>query len=288
MDDGHTYEKIDLIKWLKSNNTSPMTNQVLKSQQYSPNFALKYQIDQYINTKLKQQEAKRYISELFVPCNSKIIRSSPIVKIQMAGDYNTGKTSFVKYAEFSEYQPTQSTLGLDIKFLQFAKQFRDRTIVVSVRDIPGQFDRFKSMIRSSYRAIHGCILMCSVDAEESINSLKNNWIKEVHEHAPDNVYCAVVLNKYDMLTECGLDQQKLLQYQKVEKLAREFATDNGYPFYTTSCISGAYVHTALKELVDRIVRDQEIWVEILRNISNKNNDNVLDKDCIKGKERRCC
>ena len=105
--------------------------------------------------------------------------------------------------------------------------------------------------------------MCSVDQEKSVKSLKDHWIDQVRESAPDNVYCIVILNKYDLVTEMGLDEQKLLKYKEIEKRARKFATDNGYSFYTTSCLSGAHIHTALKELVDRIIRDEEIWQKLI-------------------------
>lgn len=211
-----------------------------------------------------------------------------MVKIQLVGDAATGKSSFVKYCEFSEFQQTSLTLGPDIKYIQLQKLYRDKTVAVQIRDVPGQFDRFRSLIKSQYRGIHGCVLMCSLDDIESVKSLKKNWIKEVYQHAPDNIYCIVLLNKYDKINESGIDQQTLLQYQKVEKMAREFAQDNGYPLYNTSCATGAYVHTSLKELVDRIVRDQQIWNQLLNTVRNSSKSVLNDNTKVhKPRKRKC-
>eukprot|EP01084_Bolivina_argentea_P112101 199960_1 len=265
--DGHTYEREELQKWLQSNNTSPITNETLESKQFCSNFALKYQIDEY-KIKFQAQETKKFIRDLFAPCNHRTVNSSPTVKIQMTGDSNTGKTSFVKFSEFSENQPTMVTMGLEIKYLKLIKPYREKTIAIQITDVPGVFDRYKNMMKSVYRGIHGCILMCSIDDGESVESLEKNWNKEVCDYAPDSVYCVVLLNKYDLLNN-ETDQEKILQYERIEKQARKFANDNGYPLYTTSCLSGAYVHSALKELVDRIVRDAELWKQLLRDISRK-------------------
>ena len=45
--DGHTYEKEFIEKWLKNNNTSPLTNKILENKNLIPNFALKKAIDEY-------------------------------------------------------------------------------------------------------------------------------------------------------------------------------------------------------------------------------------------------
>ena len=47
--DGHTYEKEFIEKWLKNNNTSPLTNKILENKNLIPNFALKKAIDEYIS-----------------------------------------------------------------------------------------------------------------------------------------------------------------------------------------------------------------------------------------------
>jgi hypothetical protein len=45
--DGHTYERGEIIKWLKTNNTSPKTNIKLKNKKLTPNLSLKMLIDDW-------------------------------------------------------------------------------------------------------------------------------------------------------------------------------------------------------------------------------------------------
>lgn len=53
IDDGFTYEKKWIKKWLKNNNKSPMTNQKLKSKICIPNYSIKKLVDDYNEICLK-------------------------------------------------------------------------------------------------------------------------------------------------------------------------------------------------------------------------------------------
>lgn len=55
-DDGHTYEKHAISEWIKSNNTSPITNEQLHIKKFKTNFALKSQIIRY-KQHLQQQSS---------------------------------------------------------------------------------------------------------------------------------------------------------------------------------------------------------------------------------------
>merc|ERR1712054_114449 len=43
--DGHTYERVAIERWLASHDTSPMTNGILPSKVLVPNLALRHQIE---------------------------------------------------------------------------------------------------------------------------------------------------------------------------------------------------------------------------------------------------
>lgn len=48
-----------------------------------------------------------------------------------------------------------------------------------------------------YRDADGAILVFDVTDKESFNNLKNLWIKDVEEKAPENIQIAIVGNKSD-------------------------------------------------------------------------------------------
>ncbi len=91
------------------------------------------------------------------------------------------------------------------------------------------------------------------------------------EHAPDDIYVIVIVNKCDLLhSNSGNDIQNIRQYQRVQKAAVKFAAQNGYPIYNTSCITGQYIHTAFNDLTDRILRDKDIWKSLIEgNVKSK-------------------
>ena len=72
--DGHTYEKIEIIHWLNNNNNkSPMTRQYMDIGSLIPNYALKSQIESYIQKNKIDTETKidKFIENKF---NSNIIK----------------------------------------------------------------------------------------------------------------------------------------------------------------------------------------------------------------------
>ena len=59
LEDGQTYEKTEIDKWLKSNNTSPLTREKLKTKKYSINFSIKNMVDLYL-TKNPDKISEQY------------------------------------------------------------------------------------------------------------------------------------------------------------------------------------------------------------------------------------
>jgi len=47
--DGHTYERVEIERWLQNKNTSPLTNEVLPHKHLVPNYNLRSQIKEYDN-----------------------------------------------------------------------------------------------------------------------------------------------------------------------------------------------------------------------------------------------
>jgi hypothetical protein len=49
LSDGHTYEKMHILEWLKYNNKSPMTNRNLVNKNISPNILIRGMVREWIN-----------------------------------------------------------------------------------------------------------------------------------------------------------------------------------------------------------------------------------------------
>jgi hypothetical protein len=61
-EDGHTYEKAVIEKWLEKSPTSPMTRQQLSSAMLIPNFALKQLIDQWKDEQRRKSKGKAKVA----------------------------------------------------------------------------------------------------------------------------------------------------------------------------------------------------------------------------------
>lgn len=64
-------------------------------------------------------------------------------------------------------------------------------------DVSGQ-EKFRSLTNMYFRDTDGTIIVFDVTDRESFENLKNVWVKEVKERAPENVQIAFVGNKADL------------------------------------------------------------------------------------------
>ena len=53
---GHTYERQAIEKWLESNNTDPISGEVLENRTLTPNFALREAIEDYVKLRERKQK----------------------------------------------------------------------------------------------------------------------------------------------------------------------------------------------------------------------------------------
>lgn len=116
-------------------------------------------------------------------------------------------------------------------------------------------------------------MVCSVDNRESVKNLKKKWTDDIFEHAPDSIYGIVVVNKCDLLQVCQ-DTVQLHRYEEVMRSAIQFAHSMGYPIYSTSAVTGEYIHAAFAEITRRIVQDTMMWDMIRHSPKRRSNTKV--------------
>lgn len=116
-------------------------------------------------------------------------------------------------------------------------------------------------------------MVCSVDNPDSVLNLKRKWSDDIFEHAPDHFYGAVVVNKCDLL-QTTQDQTEMRRYEQVMRSAIKFAHCMGYPIYSTSAVTGEYIHAAFAEITSRIVGDTMMWDMIRHSPRRRNHRKV--------------
>ena len=57
--DGYSYERSAITSWLKTHNTSPLTNLVLADKSLVPNLALRRAIQDFVKVQRRQGQGKR-------------------------------------------------------------------------------------------------------------------------------------------------------------------------------------------------------------------------------------
>lgn len=69
-------------------------------------------------------------------------------------------------------------------------------------DVSGQ-DKFRSMTNMYFRDADACILVYDMTDRESFENIRDVWLKDVKEKAPENITLAIVANKSDLNQMAG-------------------------------------------------------------------------------------
>ncbi|KAJ0102015.1 hypothetical protein Patl1_06297 [Pistacia atlantica] len=154
-----------------------------------------------------------------------------LIKLLLIGDSGVGKSCLL--LRFSDGSFTTSFITT-IGFVAFGAppfiDFKIRTIELDgkriklqIWDTAGQ-ERFRTITTAYYRGAMGILLVYDVTDESSFNNIRN-WIRNIEQHASDNVNKILVGNKADMD-----ESKRAVPTSKGQALADEY----GIKFFETS------------------------------------------------------
>ncbi|KAE9461143.1 hypothetical protein C3L33_06946, partial [Rhododendron williamsianum] len=145
------------------------------------------------------------------------------------------RVAFFCVSQMVPLQPVLSPpLGVPLTFLSslptYSIDFKIRTIELDgkriklqIWDTAGQ-ERFRTITTAYYRGAMGILLVYDVTDESSFNNIRN-WIRNIEQHASDNVNKILVGNKADMD-----ESKRAVPTSKGQALADEY----GIKFFETS------------------------------------------------------
>ncbi|KAG8044751.1 hypothetical protein GUJ93_ZPchr0079g2776 [Zizania palustris] len=118
-----------------------------------------------------------------------------LIKLLLIGDSGVGKSCLLlRFSDGSFTTSFITTIGIDFK-IRTIELYGKRT-KLQIWDTAGQ-ERFRTITTAYYRGAMGILLVYDVTDESSFNNIRN-WIRNIEQHASDNVNKILIGNKADM------------------------------------------------------------------------------------------
>lgn len=118
-----------------------------------------------------------------------------LIKLLLIGDSGVGKSCLLlRFSDGSFTTSFITTIGIDFKIRTI--ELDGKRIKLQIWDTAGQ-ERFRTITTAYYRGAMGILLVYDVTDEASFNNIRN-WIRNIEQHASDNVNKILVGNKADM------------------------------------------------------------------------------------------
>eukprot|EP00271_Cylindrocystis_brebissonii_P014564 TRINITY_DN35934_c0_g1_i1.p2 TRINITY_DN35934_c0_g1~~TRINITY_DN35934_c0_g1_i1.p2 ORF type:complete len:213 (-),score=43.51 TRINITY_DN35934_c0_g1_i1:1840-2478(-) len=157
------------------------------------------------------------------------------LKLLLIGDSSVGKSSLLlRFAEDSFSTTFISTIGVDFKTRTV--ELDGEQVKLSIWDTAGQ-ERFRTITAAYYRGANGIILVYDITSQTSFDNIRS-WIRNIEEHAADNVCKLLVGNK------CDMRDKRAVPTAQGEKLAKEY----NIPFFETSARESLNVEDAFQTI----------------------------------------
>jgi len=170
-----------------------------------------------------------------------------LVKLLLIGDSAVGKSSLLlRFSDASFSSSFITTIGIDFQIKSI--EIDGLKVKLQIWDTAGQ-ERFKTITTAYYRGAMGILLVYDVSSRATFDHVKD-WIRQIEQHAEENVNKILVGNKSDVPAE-----MRQVTYEEGKALAAEY----NLPFYETSAKADLEVTEAFegitKDVVDRLGKE---------------------------------
>jgi len=136
-----------------------------------------------------------------------------LIKMLLIGDSGVGKSCLLLRFSDDSFTPSFiTTIGIDFKIRTI--ELDGKRIKLQIWDTAGQ-ERFRTITTAYYRGAMGILLTYDVTDDKSFNNIRN-WMRNIEQHASENVNKILIGNK------CDLVDKRVVDYQKGKTLADEY------------------------------------------------------------------
>lgn len=168
-----------------------------------------------------------------------------LIKLLLIGDSGVGKSCLLlRFTDDSFTTSFITTIGIDFKIRTV--ELDGKRMKLQIWDTAGQ-ERFRTITTAYYRGAMGILLVYDVTDESSFNNIEN-WIRNIEQHASENVNRILVGNKADMD-----ESKRAIPKSRGQALADEY----GLKFFETSAKTNLNVEqvffTISRDIKQRLV-----------------------------------
>lgn len=164
-----------------------------------------------------------------------------LFKIVLIGDSGVGKSNLLSRFTRNEFSlESKSTIG--VEFATKSIQVDGKIIKAQVWDTAGQ-ERYRAITSAYYRGAVGALLVYDIAKHVTYENVER-WLKELRDHADQNIVIMLVGNKSDL---------RHLRAVPVEE-AKAFAEKNTLSFIEASALDSTNVETAFQQILTEIYR----------------------------------
>ena len=205
-------------------------------------------------------------------------------KIVLLGEAGVGKTSIItRYISGSFSQVVMTSTGSS--FVAKKIELDDKKKVkLQIWDTAGQ-ERYRSLAKIFYQSAAVAVLVYDVTLKKSFEQLKEYWVKEIKDNAPDNIIIAIAANKSDDYLNQDVDTADGKELAKsLDALFICTSAKLGNGIEELFKLSGEKFLNPNKNISDSYMNKDEI-------LEQKNRikiEQIREKKNEKNKKKRCC
>ncbi|KAL1406441.1 Rab GTPase ypt31 [Vanrija albida] len=164
-----------------------------------------------------------------------------LFKVVLIGDSGVGKSNLLSRFTRNEFNlESKSTIG--VEFATRSINVDGKTVKAQIWDTAGQ-ERYRAITSAYYRGAVGALLVYDI-AKHSTYENVTRWLKELRDHADQNIVIMLVGNKSDL---------KHLRAVSTDE-AKGFASEQQLSFIETSALDASNVEAAFQNILTDIYR----------------------------------
>lgn len=204
-----------------------------------------------------------------------------LFKIVLIGDSGVGKSNLLSRFTRNEFNlESKSTIG--VEFATRSIKVDGKVIKAQIWDTAGQ-ERYRAITSAYYRGAVGALLVYDIAKHVTYENV-DRWLKELRDHADQNIVIMQVGNKSDLrhLRAVPTDE------------AKSFAQKNQLSFIETSALEGSNVEEAFTEILTEIYRlvSKRTPIDSGNSASDREMGNVkkirVEPTTTENKKSNCC